>query len=114
MEGVRERLSLFMVTSLCPELSVEHSPSYSSRCFNSEMGRIKDRSGSEQFKERIGAENSQGCSAPLRGGAAVCDPQEQEALLCSVTRSAKNQSEDLLNSENEPLCWIFCLKLSKK
>ncbi len=32
----------------------------------SEMGRIQDGSGSERFTKRIGVENSQGCSAPLK------------------------------------------------
>jgi hypothetical protein len=30
--------------------------------------------GSERFTERIGAEKSQGCSAPLRSGAAISNP----------------------------------------
>jgi hypothetical protein len=79
------------------ELSEDHQDPRGS--FPAEMRRIKDRSGQERirvvrsglklFKERIGAENSQGCSTPLRSRAVISNPQEQEALLCSITCSTK-------------------------
>ncbi len=71
-----------------------------------------DRSGlrtrSERFTEQIGAENSQGCSAPLRSGAATCNPPDQEALLHSVNRSIKNQTLTCQNSHHELINWLFC------
>jgi hypothetical protein len=74
-----------------------------------EMGRIKDRSGPERFTERIRAENCQGCSAPLRSGAATCNPQDHEVLLRSVNSSAKNQTLTCQNPRHEPINWLFLL-----
>ncbi len=85
----------------------------------SEMGSIKDRSGSGRFVERIRAEISPGCSAPLQqfscnsATAATCNSQKREDLLCSVNCSAVQYIKPLIDGilipKHELFDWHFAL-----
>jgi hypothetical protein len=84
---VAQKVTLLSVTSRVQPPSISHLFS-SFLKLTSEMGsRITNRSGSERFTERSGAENSQGCSAPLRIGATCSDPTDQWPSNRSALRS---------------------------
>lgn len=67
--------------------------------------------GLERLEEQIGVEIFQGCSAPMRSSAAICQPYKQVGLLSSVSRSPVNKT---LHLANELFQSAFLPHLTKK